>query len=234
VLHSLKTILIAILCGALFSRAAETQDRPYYFGRTTDPTPVEVALQDRGELIRFKVPKVYMTFSDNWQGGEQDFIVLETIFPSMAPLSATRSSERGTDVVIIRLHSYEHTGADQNVSRALRWEIATQWTLMERTADRSGEKYLVYVDKGKEKTWYMRNLMMKQYLVPDLGGELPDIYFDCLRVEENPDAGCSGQSNFGHNLSLVFSFSRHQLHRWREIREAAINLLNGFRQESER
>jgi len=233
-LNSPITIGTAILCGGCFASGAGAQEQSYYFGRTTDLTPVEVALQDRGELIRFKIPKVYMTFSDNWQGGVQDFIHMQTIFPSMAPLSATRSSERGADVVIIDLMSHGSTEGDNNVSRSLKWEIATQWTLMERTADRSGEKYLVYVDKGKEKTWYMRNVIMKEYLVPDLGGDQPDIYFDCLRVEENPGAGCGGQSNFGHNLSLEFIFSRHQLHRWREIQEAVVNLLNGFRLEPKR
>jgi len=213
---------------------AGAQERPYYFGRTTDPTPVEVALQDRGELIRFKTPKVYMTFSDNWQGGEQDFIVLETIFPSMAPLSATRSSESGTDVVIIDLHSFEYTGADKNVSRILRWKIVTQWTLVERIIDRSGQKYLVFVRKGEENKRFMPNGVMSEFLVPDLGGEQGDIYFDCLRVEWNPRAGCTGKSNFGHNLSLEFSFSRVQLHRWREIKGAVIKLLNDFRLEPER
>jgi hypothetical protein len=234
VLNSFKTILIAILCCALFTRAAETQDRPYYFGRTTDPTPVEVALQDRGEVIRFKIPKVYMTFSDNWQGGVQDFIVLETIFPSMAPLSATRSSERGADVVAIDLHSYEHTGAGINVSRLLEWKISTQWTLVDRIADQSGQKFRVYVDKGDENKWATRDVMETEYLVPDNDASPPDIYFDCLRDETNPGAGCIAKSNFGQNLALELSFKRSQLGHWREIRDGAVNLLGGFKREAER
>jgi len=228
-LDSFKIILIAIFCCVLFGSAADAQQRPYYFGRTTDPTPVEVALQDRGELIRFKIPKVYMTFSDNWKGGEQDFIVLETIFPSMAPLSATRSSERGADVVAIDLHSYEHTGAGTNVSRLLEWTISTQWTLVGRIVGQSGQKFRVYVDKGDEKKWAMHDVMEAEYFVPDNDANAPDIYFDCLRDETNPGAGCIAKSNFGQNLALELSFKRSQLGHWREIRDGAVSLLDGFK-----
>jgi hypothetical protein len=232
--NSLEIIVIAMLCGACFGSGAEAQQRPYYFGRTTDPTPVEVALPDRGQLIRFKIPKVYMTFSDNWKGGVQDFIVLETIFPSMAPLSATRSSERGADVVSIDLHSYEYTGADTDVSRTLKWKIATQWTLVERMIDESGQKYLVYVRKGDEKKRFMSNVMMEEYLVPDRDAEQSDIYFDCLVEGANVGTGCGGHSNFGRNLSLEFTFRRSELQHWQKIQASVLNLLNGFMEKPER
>jgi len=231
---SLGIIPVAVVCCAFFREAPDAERRPYYFGRTTDPTPVEVTLQDRDQLIRFKIPKVYMTFSDNWKGGVQNFIALETIFPSMAPLSATRSSSRGTDVVAIDLHSYAYTGADNNVSRILEWEMGTQWTLMDRIADQSGQEYLVYVRKGDENKRFMPNMMVTEFLVPDRGGDQPDIYFDCLREEGNPAVGCIANSNFGRNLSLEFIFRRTELRHWPEIRDAVMSLLNGFKQEPER
>jgi hypothetical protein len=232
--NSLEIIVIAMLCGVCFGSEAEAQQRPYYFGRTTDPTPVEVALPDRGQLIRFKIPKVYMTFSDNWKGGVQDFIVLETIFPSMAPVSATRSSEHGADVVVIDLSSHGSTEGDNNVSRVLEWKIATQWTLADRIMDQSGQEFLVYVHKEEVKKRSLSNVMMKEFLVPDSGADQPTIYFDCLREEGHPAVGCIAKSNFGHNLSLEFIFRRTELQHWREIRDAVMKLLNGFRQEPER
>jgi hypothetical protein len=232
--NSLEIIVIAMLCAVCFGSEAEAQQRPYYFGRTTDPTPVEVALQDKEQLIRFRIPKVYMTFSDNWKGGVQDFIVLETIFPSMAPLSATRSSERGPDVVIIDLQSHGSTEGDSNVSRELEWRIATQWSLVDRIAEQSGETFRVYVHNEDVKNRAMRNVMMKEFLVPDSGADPPNIYFDCLIEGENPSVGCFAHSNFGQNLSLEFIFRRTELQHWREIRDAVVNLLNGFRQKPER
>jgi hypothetical protein len=231
--NGLRAILIAVICRALLASGAEAQQRPYYFGRTKDPTPVEVALQDRDQLILFKIPKVYMTFSDNWKGGVQDFIYLETIFPSMAPVSATRWSGDDADVVAIDLMSYANTGADKNVSRELKWEIATQWTLVDRITDESGQKFLVYVANTDVAKRAVRNVIIDEYLLPD-SAKHPDIYFKCLRKEGNFLLRCRAHSNFGQNLSLEFNFEHTELQRWQEIRDAVIKLLNGFRQEPQR
>src|ERR1700730_3255147 len=77
-----------------------------YFGRTTDPTPVHISVQDKNEIVHFVIPKIFITFSENWDGGLQSGITLEIIYPSMAALSASRNSTKGPDVVIINLKSF--------------------------------------------------------------------------------------------------------------------------------
>jgi hypothetical protein len=100
------------------SSNADAQSQPY-FGRTTDPTLVDIAVQDKNEIVHFMIPKVFMTFSKNWNGGLQSGITLEVIYPSMAALSASRNSTKGPDVVIINLQSFAHTGADYSVVKLL-------------------------------------------------------------------------------------------------------------------
>ena len=135
----------------------------------------------------------------------------------------------------IDLHSYEYAGgADENVSRILDWNIATQWALVDRIVDQAGQKFTVYVHKDDEKKRSTREAMVVEYLVPDQGRGIPDVYFDCLRHEANPAVGCTGKTNFGRNLSLEFSFKRTELQHWPAIREAVLNLLNGLRQQPER
>src|SRR4051812_3207039 len=127
---------LAILLIVLFSASsnAETQTRSY-FGRTTDPTPVDIAIQDKNEIVRFTIPKVFMTFSKNWEGGLQSWITLEVIYPSMTALSASRNSTKAPDILIINLQSFVDTGADYNIPKMLPKKASDQWALVENITD---------------------------------------------------------------------------------------------------
>src|ERR1700759_3143584 len=85
--------LPAALCACMtFSVGAQT-GRPYVFGFVSDPTPVEVGRRDRDETIYFKIPKNLLTFSITWEGGVQNFLVIEVIYPSMSSLGLNGRSE---------------------------------------------------------------------------------------------------------------------------------------------
>jgi hypothetical protein len=84
------TLALAVsAAGRLFAietdPAARPPAAPPYSGRTQDPTPVELTMQDKDAIIHFKIPKMYMTLSPNWRGGMQNVIAIEVVFPSMAP-----------------------------------------------------------------------------------------------------------------------------------------------------
>jgi len=202
-----------------------------FYGRTVDTTPVEIALQDKDETTRFKIPKVYLTFSENWKGGPQDFIRLETIFPSMAPLSAHRTSARGTDVLIISLRSYANTGGNYNIQRTLSRLLAAEWVFVNRLVEPSGVGFGKYVYKRDEMKQKNENVMIHEYLVPEDNASA-DVYFQCIREKNNPEVGCIAFFAFGKNLSLEIVFRRSELQKWQEIRRASINLLESFRVES--
>jgi hypothetical protein len=83
--------LLAIESGPI----ARLSATPLYSGRTQDPTAVQLTMQDKDEVIRFKIPRMYMTLSPNWKGGMQDVIAIEVVFPSMAP-AGRKASRRQT------------------------------------------------------------------------------------------------------------------------------------------
>jgi hypothetical protein len=139
-----RAMLIAGTClvfGA-YSGVDASLAQGMYYGRTTDPTPVELSLQDTDSVVTFIIPKVYLTYSGNWKGGPQSIIVMETIFPSMAPLSATRNNMLGRDVLTIRAKSYASTGAKHSTRYALQWSRSSQWALVDSFSDSKMKKFL--------------------------------------------------------------------------------------------
>jgi hypothetical protein len=205
--------------------SAEMQSRSY-FGRTTDPTPVDIALQDKNEIIHFTIPKVFMTFSKNWKGGLQSGITLEVIYPSMAAVSATRNSSSGSDVVVINLDSFADMGGNYSVSRIIPLLLKTQWAFVEDVRDGQGRSYRMYVNKEDVEKRKIESYLIKEFLVPENG----DIYFECLKEISNPHVGCIGTMNYGQTLSLRYIFRRSEFEKWPEIQKAVISLLNSFRQ----
>jgi hypothetical protein len=215
--------LLAIEAGPV----AEPPAAPLYYGRTRDPTPVELTMQDKDAIVRFKIPKMYMTFSPNWMGGMQNVLVLEVVFPSMAP--AGKRSLASPEVLVISVYSFAHTGADYNVVRLLRRNIDNEWTLVGRETDRFGKEYSVYVRRSNIAEWKNPDALVKEYLIPD---DSPDgaVYLECLRERSNPFVGCQGLTTFGKNLSLGVSFRRTQLEKWREMLRATEELLISFKE----
>src|SRR5262245_64823695 len=105
-----RLMLAISVAGSLF--AIETgpivrlSAAPLYSGRTQDPTPVELTMQDRDAVIRFKIPKMYMTFSPNWSGGMQQVVVFEVVFPGMSP--AGNRSLASAEALVIGMCSFCH------------------------------------------------------------------------------------------------------------------------------
>jgi hypothetical protein len=207
--------------------AAQPPSVPLYSGRTQVSTPVELTMQDKDAIIRFKIPKMYMTLSPNWSGGMQDVIALEVVFPSMSP--AGKRSLASPEVLTISLYSFANTGADKNISRLLRWNMENEWTHVGQVTDRIGQEYSVYVARSNVEEWKNPNASVREYLIPNespAGGA----YLECLRERANPFVGCKSLSIFGKNLTLVVSFRRSQLEKWHEMLRSAEGLLLSFKE----
>jgi hypothetical protein len=198
---------------------------PLYSGRTQDPSPVELTMQDKDAIIQFKIPRMYMTLSPNWRGGMQDVIAIEVVFPGMSP--AGKRGLASPEVVAMSLYSSAHAAAD--VSRLLRWKLDNEWSHVGQETDRIGQKYSVYVTRSSVEKWKNPNASVKEYLIPDessTGG----VYLECYRERLNPFVGCNSLTTFGKDLLLVVSFRRSQLERWREILRAVEGLLISFKE----
>jgi hypothetical protein len=215
---------LAALAACLFFATSNVEaQRPYYFGQTTDPTPVDVAIQDKSEVLHFRIPKMYMTFSENWKGGLQPGITLETLFPSMAPTSAGANTDATR--LVIRVNSYL---GDYRMSTLLPNKIFTQWAFVENVTDAKNRSYRLYVNKEDVERRKDPAVMIKEFFVPS--GE--QFYLECLREIKNPFVGCALFANFGQNLILSFVFKQSQFEKWPEIHEAVLNLLNSFRRQN--
>jgi hypothetical protein len=227
--RSARPLKLAILTVFLFSASsnAETQSHSY-FGRTTDPTPVDIAIQDKTEIVHFTIPKVFMTFAKNWDGGLQSGITLEVIFPSMAPVSATRNSSAGSDVVYVDLVSFAHMGGNYSIANTILLLMKTQWAFVENVKDGRGRAYRVYVNKEDVEKIKNGSSLIKEFLVPDDS----DVYFECLKEVSNPYVGCIGTTNYGETLSLRYIFRRSEFEKWPEIQRALVSLFNSFRRTS--
>jgi hypothetical protein len=212
------------VCLFFASSSVEAQ-RPYHFGRTADLTPVNLALQDTDAVLHFRIPKAYLTFSTNWSGGLQTFIVIESSFPSMAPLALPESEIKHTDALIIDLSSHFSTGAKYSTEKAIDFLIKDSWALIGNMKDKAGRSYQHYVNKRDINKRDDVTQFLKESFVVD-GAH---IYFECLREFLNPNVGCSGFADYGSNLTLTFHFRRSQFERWPEFYEAAVSLLNSFR-----
>lgn len=218
---------LAVLIACLFfaSSSVEAQ-RPYYFGQTTDLTSVNISLQDTNVVINFKIPKAYLTFSANWSGGLQDFIAIASSFPSMRPLALPEGEVKHTAALIINLSSHSSTGAKYSTEKAIDFFIKDRWTLVQNVKDKAGRSYRYYLDKRDvDKRDDVTKLLKESFVVDG-----QHIYFECLREFSNPNVGCSGFADYGSNLTLTFHFPRSQFERWPEFHEAAVRLLNSFRE----
>jgi hypothetical protein len=196
-----------------------------YSGRTPDSTTVQLTMQDRDRIVRFKIPKMYMTLSPNWAGGIQDIIALEVEFPSMSP--AGKKGLVFSDIVAISLYSFANTGAHYDVSNLLQHNLQQEWTPVDPETDWRGQEYSLYVARSDIEKWKNRQATVREYLVPK-DSSMP-IFFGCYREKSNPLVGCTSYTNFGKSLSLEISFRRSQLQNWREILRASTGLLDSFK-----
>jgi hypothetical protein len=212
-------------CFFLATSNADAQSSAY-FGRTNDPTPVDVSIQDKTEIVHFKIPKVFMTFSRNWDGGLQSGITLAISYPSMTALSAATNNTLRADVVVVSLESYSGTGVDYSMSQKTPYFIAKQWAFIGNVVDGNGRSYGYYVNKGDIGKINEKSDLLTEFFIPDNSS---DTYFECFREPSNPFVGCGGFSTYGQTLTLHYQFRRTQFEKWPGIRDAVVKLLNGFR-----
>jgi hypothetical protein len=68
-----------------------------------------------------------------------------------------------------------------------------------------------------------------EYLIPD-NSSAEGTYLECYRESLNPLVGCKSLTTFGNSLSLVVSFRRSQLEKWRDMLRAAEGLVSSFKE----
>jgi hypothetical protein len=226
--------LILLLAPWLIIPAAADGPRPYYFGQTTDATPVNLAMQDADGIVQFRIPKSYLSFSENWKGGLQTVVNLEVVAPKMSPRSITKESLASPNVIDIHLYSFVDRGGNHSVRSTIDRAIDRKWWIeVDRYLDAQGQSYKIYVSSRDVEKRKNKSMMIKEIFVPEENGGA-DIYFDCLREAGNNSVGCGAILNYGKDISLEFHFRRTEFEKWREMRQLTNQLLDQFRTAANR
>jgi hypothetical protein len=202
-------LLLSVIAVNFEAEPLAAEQRPYYFGRTSDQTLVHLQMRDGDEILHFRLRKAYLNFSPNWEGGLQDVISIAVIYPSMRPLGDTDKSLADADVLSIKLYSWAYTGARFNVKSLLKRKIEREWAL----AGQLNDSFRIYDDLTDRKLRIAR-----EYLVP-ISKTPEDIFFQCYK-SKSPIAGCEAISGFGGQVELNFLFRRSELAKWPDMREA--------------
>lgn len=219
---------LLVLCVVCVTHTPSFGHASAYFGRTNDTTPVAMTMKDSNGVIRFVIPKNFLTFSENWNGGVQSGIRIEVRFPAMQPFNRPRQGDKiEREALVISLDSFIASGWKYDVSKVLAGRIKDQWTLVSTFTDNKGRSYKQYVGYQDRERRKDPAVLVKEFFVPE--GE--DIYLECFREQANPNVGCSGNINYGQNLSLTFIFRRVDFEEWPQLRMASIRLLDSFRQD---
>jgi hypothetical protein len=220
-----RLALVQVISFLLLSSSNSEAQRSYFFGHTTDATPVNISLRDKDAVLDFKIPKAYLTFSENWSGGLQDFLVLEASFPSMTPLSFAGGDVNKPDALVIHLHSYSRTGAKFSTRGTIDFFASQVWTYVGDTQDKIGRSYRHYLAKRDLEKPRDDDRFGKEYFVADDR----DAYLECFLEAQNPNMGCSLFADYAKSLSLTIQFRRSQFEHWPEFYQSVVTLFDSLR-----
>jgi hypothetical protein len=188
---------------------------------------VQVRMQDRGEVLRLAVPRAYVRYVDGENATFHLGISLAVRFPSMEPADR-RAKPSDPEIVIVNLRSFENSGGTYDYSKIIEHRLKTDWVFAERVND----ELKIFISRRYLNKYRIPSKIIEEYIVPT-SLEPPDIFFDCLRETGNKHVGCSGEFGFGRNLSLSVIFRRTELHKWRQIRAAVVELLKEFQNQAQ-
>lgn len=94
---SMIVVLILVILLLWFGRRMSEAILPgMNSARTTSMEPVALILRDSedNQELRLRVPKAYLTKAQNWRGGSQRFIWIETALPALNPTPAVSTPPR--------------------------------------------------------------------------------------------------------------------------------------------
>jgi hypothetical protein len=211
--------------------------------RTTSMEPADLLLRDPDDEteLRLRIPKAYMTRAENWRGGAQQFIWIETALPQLQPAAAASSLNNGVYITL------------QNERADWAGDSARERWLKTYSVDRHSGSYVAYelVNQDEFGLTFYKSLACRppepaganavaepqwqchdshrEYYVSNEGD--PVVHISC-HAENTSGAGlervgCQARTSFrGFTLSYVFRST--ELSRWQEFDSAVRRLLGNF------
>ena len=194
----------------------KTEDRLFYlpaFALTTDQTPVEFELRDR--VLR--VPKAYLKFKHQWDGGRRDEIFIKALLPDMEPPTDSN------------LEEFTKPGWNRKIS------IVIKNAEFRRELE-SVDKYYLGKIKPETRTSLADDLLQYDFH-GNLGNELyipsdrhPHLrYFTCSVADEyivSPD--CTADFYWSSKIHVSYSYSKTYLPDWQEVHRKVVSFVGSL------
>lgn len=188
------------------------------FATTRDMAPVEMEFRTRAGTIHWRIPKAYLTYQPNWQGGHQSNITIEAALfwrsaemPPWAIIPA-RTDPRPDGKLII------HVDAAGNFFQRRNW----QEFLLPRLEEVGRESDLVEYRYRPAPA-----ALPDKVFAPETQPE-NSLFFACVRNSLGNLLGCNAHTDFAEDVALDYVFSSNHIHRWREIDTRARALVASF------
>lgn len=246
-------VLIASVVAANFflsnkksGESASSDSRPGYYGCSDSNEIAHISLRPSGKEYqewRLKIPKQYLGYSKNWNGGEQGMLRVNALFPSLEarptgsawntcsadknqkPLSTRPDDLLEIDITASTMKGHPLIGFSKPKSEYVEVNsefpglIALQHKCM---AD------LPWPPNPKKPP---KNCGYEDWYTPVSQSEEQPVVIRCLGVVENPSASCDVYfSKNGHKVN--YRFKRSKLSEWSSINSAVLKLLNKFTETS--
>lgn len=209
----------------LYSPASTLQRVAADYGHTRSTDTVAIELQNPKASIHLRIPKAYLIFKPNWNGGRQDFVDLEAALPDLNPAVLDRREVVPVeDLVLIKLQVSIPGGTTNFVHK----------TIQELRRDEEDAGFMWYYDKSIFGPNGIPHIgpADEEYAVPLDQDADPHIFFRCVPPEAGRQVGCTAftelHSTDAASVSLEYHIRRSELGRWREIDPAVRKLVASF------
>src|SRR6266404_232167 len=201
----------AILSGILIGLQPSDAGGGYY-GTSTDTTPVTLVVAGEIGDTQFKIPKAYLQFSRNWEGGPQELISIALIVPSLVPLSLSNLGRDDPSVVTISIYSEggKRTGSELKFRNAIEANIRNRWI---RLGDANGGMFDKFVDKNNVEKYSDKNSAVAEFFIPKVVVNNQYLIIECVRMLHR-NTGCTISTVFRNDIKLYYSYKRTELIKW--------------------
>ena len=192
-------------------------------GISRDLRPLAITFTTPRGIIRWRIPKAYITDRTNWPGGEQAFIEMSAALylraPDMPPFAVAGDPRgdwpRPDDEIHISLVPTGHFAVDE-IWRNDKLPIY-------KPSGSRGELTIYHDTRTNEPDPY-------DHIFAPAAQGAHDLYFDCAAYAENKFVKCTGSANFSEDIALDYMFDAKYLARWREIDARVRRLVASFLQ----
>jgi hypothetical protein len=188
-------------------------------GQTTDMDSVDIRLSGQGGSVSLRIPKAYLDWKKNWDGGDQDFISMEASLPDMVPLTRDpRPVVKSKDRVLITLDWSYNFGIGRSIDQRVERDLSVVHS--------DGDLIWLRAHDFKDRQGNLRPSVDEEDYA--LHEKDPKVLLSCLPYKFGPDVGCHISTDITDRVRANYIIRRSELYRWKEIDSRVRALIQSF------